>query len=577
MKIRSLSSSSFGGTFREKYLLALQKLSLSTRLFILFVSLLILSAVGVGVSSYLKAKETTMNAIETRLMRETEMMSYVAENLKFVYISDEKYFMQQLEANVRSQHEILKNDGISAEILYIKEGAAHPFKVSEQSFSTLSEKISAKIISSRNGLFHEKIGNEEYTITYRELKELNGIYVMLVRTQSYMEPINQMVYFMITGIIISILIATVIILLLMRTVTNPLNMLRNTMRKVRDGKIEAADPIQTSVPEITSLHKSYNSMIAHMKELLSKLKTTIKELEQTGGDLMKSSNHSLDSGHDLVTAIMVVKAGAEQTASSSEDNANRFREMKHFIETILESMESVFEGSRQMNKTARYGDTNISQLISTFYLFERDFEHLTNTINEVKHYSGIITKLVGLVSGISEQTKLLALNASIEAVRAGESGKGFSVVAQEVRKLAEQSTKVTEDITSAIGNMENITLGATKAFERMHSKVKSNLSMASEVKHSFDDLMGNIVEESRSLHRIQEELKGLVEILPKLEQATIHFTSISQETVASSEEMLTISEQQMELMENTNGIGTKLNHLSQSLTKMTERFQLQDE
>lgn len=573
MEISGSKSSNLGRLIKGKYL---QKLSLGTRLFILFVTLLVLSVVGVGVSSYLKAKDTTMNTIETRLMRETEIMSYIAENLKFVYVSDEDYFMQQLEANVRSQAEILKSDGITADSLYIKEGEAIPFKVSEKSVPPLSETLIEKITTSKSGLFHETIGSEEYTITFRELKELNGTYVMVIPTNSYMAPIHQMVYFIIAGIVISIVIAVPIILLLVRSVTNPLNVLRNTMRKVRDGRIEEAESIKTTVPEITSLHKSYNSMIAHMKELLNELNSTTNELEDTGGKLLASSGHALESGHQLVTAIHVVKTGAEQTAGSSEDSANRFREVKHFIETTMTNMDDIFQGSRQMNETAKYGEANISRLISTNYQFDQDFENLNKTISEVKKYSGYITKLVGQVSGISEQTKLLALNASIEAVRAGEAGKGFSVVAQEVRKLAEQSTTVTEDITSAIGNMENITTQASEEFVVMHEKIRSNLSMANEAKVSFAQLMTNIVEEGKSLQSFQQELQELSEVLPALEQATLHVTSIAQETLASSEQMLTISDEQIHLMEGTNNIGTKLNQLSQTLSKMTERFQFDD-
>ena len=74
--------------------------------------LLVLTGVVVGASSYIKAKDMNMESIENRLVRETELMGYIAENLKFVYVSDKDYFMQQLEANVRSQQKKLKEDGI---------------------------------------------------------------------------------------------------------------------------------------------------------------------------------------------------------------------------------------------------------------------------------------------------------------------------------------------------------------------------------------------------------------------------------------------------------------------------------
>lgn len=569
-------SPNIGERIQLKYSHVLQKLTLGSRLFILFVSLLVLSVVGVGFSSYLKAKEATIETIETRLLRETEVISYVAENLKFVYVSDEDYFMQQLEANVRSQQEMLKAEEISSEIFYIVDGKAIPFKVSQKSLPDISKNLIDRLTSSRSGLVHEKIGNENYTITYREIKEIGGTYVLLVPTNTYMGTVNQMVYFILAGIGLSILFAIVMIILLMKTITRPLNELRNTMREVREGKLQVSDKIRTTVPEITSLHKSYNAMISHMRDILHELKGTTKELEMTGGDLKDSAQNTLESSHHLVNSINVVRTGAEHTASTSEENANSFREMKQLIDNMIENMEHVFHSSHNMNLSAKHGETNISKLISIIYNFESDFKHLTTTINEVRTFSSSITKLVGLVKGISEQTKLLALNASIEAVRAGEAGKGFAVVAQEVRKLAEQSTKATEEISIAIGSMERITVSASQEFEQIHSKIKINLSMANEAKISFDDLMEEILKESKSLQGIQEELGAFAVILPKLEQTTTQFSSVSQETLASSEEMLMISERQIQQMESTNRIGLKLNDLSEALSRITERFEFND-
>jgi methyl-accepting chemotaxis protein len=100
----------------------LTKFSLQTRLLVLFISLLVFSTIVVGISSYLKAKDTTIHTIENRLVREAEIMGYIAKNLKFLYVSDDEYFMQQLEINVRSQHKQLEEDGISSHFYFVKDG-----------------------------------------------------------------------------------------------------------------------------------------------------------------------------------------------------------------------------------------------------------------------------------------------------------------------------------------------------------------------------------------------------------------------------------------------------------------------
>lgn len=551
-----------------------RKMNLGVRLFILFVSLLVLSVFIVGASSYIKAKEMTMESIENRLQREAELMGYIAENLKFVYVSDEDYFMQQLETNVRQQQEKLGLDGIQSDFFYIVDKDVIPFKVSEEGLPEISESVVHKINESKKGILHENLNDIDYTITYHEIDEIGGIYGLLIETDSYIEPVNKMAYFTLAIIAVSIIVTVIVIILLVRTLTKPLNLLRNTMKEVREGNFKYSTDIKTNLPEIVSLQKSYNAMIDHINSMLHELKETTKELEDTGSELKQASGNALTSGQELVESIHMVRQGAVETASSSEDSANNFKKMKSMIESMMGNMKTVFDHSENMNSSAKHGKKGIDELILTIHTYEKDFDNLTKTVKQVRDYSFSITNLVGLVNGIAEQTKLLALNASIEAARAGDAGKGFAVVAQEVRNLAEQSTKATEEISQSTLNMENITTEASQEFEQMLSKMKNNLQMAHDSKISFDELMEEIAKVTDRLQGMQGELKDLDGMLPRLEQTADDFSSISQETLASAEEMLASSENQMAQMESTNEVGLKLHQLSQSLSAITKRFQV---
>ncbi|WP_413375570.1 hypothetical protein [Alkalihalobacillus sp. 1P02AB] len=168
---------------------------LKTRLFILFISLLIISITAVGISSYSKASKLTTEMIENRLIRETDMIKYIAENLKFVYVSDEEYFMQQLEISVRNQKETLNSDGLETDFLYIADQEIIPFKVSEGTIPSIPAPLKNTMIQSKNGLIHESLNGKDYTIAFREMQEINGIYVLLTATNSYMTPVYGMAQF----------------------------------------------------------------------------------------------------------------------------------------------------------------------------------------------------------------------------------------------------------------------------------------------------------------------------------------------------------------------------------------------
>ncbi len=550
----------------------LSKASLRMRLLILFVSLLVISIVTVGAVTYIQAKNITLNTIEDRLTRETQLMGYIAENLHFLYVSDESYFMQQLNVNVRTQQYQLDEDGIESHFFYIVDNEAAPFTVSADSLPAISDRLITDITEEQNGQFSRMIDGEQYTISFQQMDEIGGIYVLLVPNSSFMTPVTSMGSYIITIIIASILITTILLTLFVRTLTNPLTVLRNTMREVRKGNLIQAPEPKTTLPEFVSLHKSYDAMIDQMRTMLHELKNTTVELNHTGEDLKNSSNSALQSSHDLTESIDIVKQGAEQTASSSENSVSSSMAMKNKTEIMMQNMDNVFANAESMNTSAVNGEKNISKLITTLQTYEKDFRDLTETIQQVNDYSLSISKLVGLIQGIAEQTKLLSLNASIEAARAGDAGKGFSVVANEVGKLAEQSSTAAYEITNAISNMEEITHDATKEFKQMQKKTITNLTIANDSKSSFDDLMKEIEETTRKLQHTKEELEELKKELPKLELSAEDFASISQETLASAEEMLASSEHQYKQTENTHEIGLKLMNISNSLSQITKQF-----
>ncbi|WP_100012956.1 methyl-accepting chemotaxis protein [Lentibacillus sediminis] len=554
--------------------LLLQKTPLRTRLLMPILGLIMLSVVAVGLTSYVNAKDLIMTAIEDRLSRETQLMGYIAQNLHFTYVSDEAYFMQMFNSNIRTQQNQLAKDGIASEYFYITENEVIPFPVSEDTLPEIPESLITEITEMQNGQLHTPLSGEDYTVSFQEMDEIGGTYVLLVPTSSFMGPVTNMGYLTIAIIVISIIISTIAIFIFVKTLTKPLDVLRNTMKKVREGILEQPEAPKTTMPELLSLHKSFDAMISHMRTMLQEVKNTTNELDHTGTELKSSSDDALQSSQDLVEAIDIVKSGAEQSASTSENSMTVFIEMKNKIEMMMNNLDAVFNRSESMGASANLGEKKISELISTIKTFESDFNHLTETMKQVNHHSESVTKLVGLISGIADQTKLLSLNASIEAACAGEAGRGFAVVAKEIGKLAEQSSKATDEITGTITNTLTITTNATQEFETMLQKLNTNIGFANDSKVSLDDLMREISEMNGKLLGIQGELENVERVLPKLEGTTKDVASVSEETLASAEEMLASSEDQYKQTRNSHEIGLKLISLSKDLRGVTKQFKL---
>ncbi|KOP83462.1 chemotaxis protein [Bacillus sp. FJAT-21945] len=550
----------------------LKKLSLQTKLLVMILGLLLLTVSTVAYISYGKSKDTVIKLMEQRLNKEVAGIYDMAQNVMLIYVGQEEKFHKKMNQVIKTQDADLAQDGFEGNYFLVNNKGATPFQKSKNSTISFTENILEKIRKKQNGLLHQKIDGELYTLSFHSVQELKGIYLIAIPQEQYLQDINEMAKYIFIVACISLILTSAILIIMVRSLTNPLIKLREVMKEARSGNLDVRIETNTTTSEITSLVKSFNAMIGQMSMLLFKISSTTKDLSYTGKELRNSSGQVLEENEQLMDAIQVVKMGAEQTAVSSEDSIQMFQEMNESLNNIFEHMKAVMEKVLTMNYSANEGEKKVGNLIAAFNHFEIEFKDVASSVQAVKDHSESIANVVMIIQQIAEQTKLLALNAAIEAARAGESGKGFAVVANEVKKLADQSSIATSEIKNTIWKMTSISVKASNEFAGMMNNFQSHVQTASASKESFDQLMLEIAMVSKMIEKAQGELAGLNLLLPKIESATENYVSVSQETVASAEQMMKASERQMIKMKQSHEAGERLTDLSQSLAMLNAEF-----
>lgn len=284
--------------------------------------------------------------------------------------------------------------------------------------------------------------------------------------------------------------------------------------------------------------------------------TSVKLIKDECNVVLESAETLSAISEEMAASSEVVAASVNDVAKSTFEQSNEINSinnsLKVFGDKIDETITSVNEVNSKIefvNATALISNEDLTLLDESIKDIVSSFNNVSEKINGLSLNLAKINEITNLINGIADQTNLLALNAAIEAARAGESGRGFSVVADEIRKLAEQSKESSEGINSLIKNItvENSLVVSTSG--EMSNKLIKQIEVVDNSTNSFKEIILNIEAVSKMINIVNtniDSLKGEKEnIISSLESITnmsAEISTITEEISASSEELSTSSE-----------------------------------
>ncbi|MFP3391389.1 methyl-accepting chemotaxis protein [Brevibacillus sp. SIMBA_040] len=373
--------------------------------------------------------------------------------------------------------------------------------------------------------------------------------------------------------LVSILLAIVFAAYLVRTIVLPLQRVNKQLQEIADGNGDLTQELKvSSKDEIGMLAQSFNRMLDNLRQLILQIRGHAEQVAASAEQLTASSEQTSKATEQIAETIQEMAAGTERQAQNVEDSHQEVEEMAAGIGKIATRAQTVTDTANRTAKLAGDGNQTIQQAVVQMNGVEDTMKSLTHLMNGLGERSGQIVQIVELITQIAGQTNLLALNAAIEAARAGEQGRGFAVVADEVRKLAEQASSSAQEITQLVEVIQKETLEAVLSMEKGAQEVTVGMGGVVQAGEVFSHIRDAVSGVAKDVQDVSEASRTLTDSTQKVAHSMQIISTVTQTAVSRTLDVSAATEEQLASMEEIHTSAASLAKLAEDLEKLIGRF-----
>jgi methyl-accepting chemotaxis protein len=294
-------------------------------------------------------------------------------------------------------------------------------------------------------------------------------------------------------------------------------------------------------------------LMAALKDMTENLRATIGKVADTSTQVASASNQLHSTSEQIAT-------GAEEVAAQAGTVATAGEEMSATSSDIARNCQMAADGARRAAATAQSGAGVVENTVAVMGQIAAKVQETSKTVETLGERSDQIGAIIGTIEDIADQTNLLALNAAIEAARAGEQGRGFAVVADEVRALAERTTRATGEIGEMIKAIQRETRGAVVAMEEGVQQVRNGTAEAAKSGSALQDILAQINDVAMQIHQVATAAEEQTATTSEISSNMVQITQVVQQTSQGAQESATAAAQ--------------LHANSEELQRLVNRFRL---
>ena len=518
---------------------------------------------------YDEVSKITMLTIAKPIIKDNKKVGVVTVDLAINQLED---YIKSIKVGEQGYAFIVTGDGYYLATTDAEKNLK--VKISEDSVGKISQ-VGKTITDAKESMLvrNDAFGADSY-VSVTPIGTTGLKLVLVLPTEEFHAGINKIMYANImVFVMILIAISLLIIYLFNNRINMPLTKLIGSAKGLASGDLTTAVSVERD-DEIGELAEDFKIMSNNFKKIITDVNRMAQQVASSGQELCSGSEQSAVGTQEIAQSIVKVAEAVAEQSTLIDKAAESVAVISNSINTASDSAEKTLENVESSAVSAKNGYTSVKSAIGQMENIDAKINEAAETVLKLGTQSKQIGEIVSTISDIAGQTNLLALNAAIEAARAGEQGRGFAVVADEVRKLAEQSQVAAKHIADLIREIQTQTTKAVEFMKTGTQEVKLGSQLVGDAGKTFSEIVTKVDKVTLDVKLVVAEIKKIVQERDSMVKLIDNLEVIGTKTSDQSQNVSATVEEQAATLEQLAAVSRSLSEMSQELHKVVNSFKV---